>query len=88
MDFARANYVLGRAIAGFQDYDTQDLVSTMERGGGYGSDADLLSDLTSKDNKVPVECAECGSKSRRKFGPGVRDARCSKCGSYDIEVCE
>jgi len=89
MDAERANYILGKAIAGFQDYEIEDLASTMRVGSGgleRSSEIEVLGEAAASGDKVPIQCVECDHRFKRKLGSRVTEARCPKCGSYDTEV--
>jgi hypothetical protein len=37
------------------------------------------------EDKMQMQCMECMKKFKKKFGPRTVEAKCPKCGSYDVE---
>lgn len=89
MDATRVNYFLGRAIAGFQEDEIEELSQVVCE--GYDPDLDVFfeerkGEAFAEAPRVPMCCLDCGSDFMRKIG-GERtfEARCPRCGSYDTE---
>jgi predicted Zn finger-like uncharacterized protein len=80
MNIDRANFILGKAIAGFQDDEIDDLAMAFEE----IDDPDL--EGISEAKGTPMQCMECGAKFRKKIGPKTTEVKCPKCGSYDTEI--
>jgi hypothetical protein len=83
MDINKANYVLGKAIAGFQDDEIEDLSDVF----ADIEDPDLEGlDEAKRGGGTPMQCLECGAKFKKKIGPKTTEVKCPKCGSYDTDL--
>lgn len=82
MNIDRANYVLGKAIAGFQDDEIDDLSTAFEE----IEDPDLEGMFSEAKGGTPMVCMECGARFRKRIGPKTTEVKCPKCGSYDTEI--
>jgi hypothetical protein len=88
MDASRVNYLLGRAIAGFQEDEIEELSRVAT--GDFAEDIDVLFEerKTRRQReapRVPICCLDCGEDFVRKIGKRTFEARCPRCGGYDTE---
>jgi predicted Zn-ribbon and HTH transcriptional regulator len=83
MDIQKANYILGKAIAGFQDDEIEDIAREFE--GIDDPDLEAL-DEVSKKPKMRLQCQECGHIFKKAIGPRTFEVKCPKCKSTDVDL--
>lgn len=81
MNIDEANYLLGKAIAGFQDDEIEDLANVFE---DMDPDAEWIDEASG--GKVLMQCLDCGARFKKKLGPKTTEVKCPKCGSYDTDL--
>ena len=82
MNIQKANRILGKAIAGFQEDEIEDLAREFED----IEDPDLEAYEEAKGKGTPMKCMDCGAKFKKKIGPKICEVKCPKCGSFDTEI--
>jgi Zn finger protein HypA/HybF involved in hydrogenase expression len=83
MNVDRANFILGKAIAGFQEDEISDLATTFDD----IEDPDLEGiEEAGKGGKTSMQCMDCGHQFKKKLGPRTTEVKCPECGSYDTEI--
>ena len=82
MNLEKANFILGKAIAGFQDEEIEELANAFVD----IEDPDLEFYEAKGGAKTSMECLECGHKFKKKLGPRTVEVKCPKCGSYDTDI--
>lgn len=83
MNLDRANYLLGKAIAGFQEDEISDLAGAFEE----IDDPDLEGiEEAGKKRKMSLQCQECGHKFKKAIGPRTYEVKCPKCKSTDVDI--
>jgi hypothetical protein len=85
MDFLKANHLLGKAIAGFQDEEITDFVLEFDKIDDPEFEAYQEATRT-KSNRIRVNCLECGHKFSRNIGSGPAEIDCPECGSYETDI--